>query len=60
MRGLKMFDWVVEFTGIVLAITIVVIAMRIALSKQDIDFGNLKKMVTGHSKKEDKKHSEDV
>jgi hypothetical protein len=53
-------DWEVQFTGIVLAITIVVIAMRIALSKQYIDVGNLKKMVTGHFKREDKKHGEDV
>lgn len=50
-----MSDWEVQFTGIVLAVTIVVIAMRIALSKQDIDIGNLKKMVTGRFKREDGK-----
>jgi hypothetical protein len=54
MRELKMPNWEIEFTGIVLAVTIVVIAMRIALSKQDIDVGNLKKMVTGRFKKNDK------
>jgi hypothetical protein len=54
MRELKMPNWEVQFAGTVLAVTIVVIAMRIALSKQDIDVGNLKKMVTGHFKREDK------